>query len=226
MPQLWVNAEYSIYQVQHYFLMPSPPLTASISSLGWYCTQLSTVPQLHINQSIVSQLPSYLPSNQPPPSTSPISLDHSLEVHVQTGSVIASKCISEFTQSQHLSTTPILLNHGLKAHQWATSIPISNCIIKFARWWRQSASLSSIDLGLQVHLLCPHDLSLQVHLETRSITASLCIINHDWSQCRSSSLSSHDLGLPVHHETSSITACKYIINEWWWVYGGRGVKDV
>jgi len=34
-----------------------------------------------------------------PPSASPNSLDHGLQVHIQTRSITASKCLSEFTRS-------------------------------------------------------------------------------------------------------------------------------
>jgi len=43
--------------------------------------------------------------HRPPPSTRPISLDHGLQVHLQTRSTTASKCISEFTRSPSPSAT-------------------------------------------------------------------------------------------------------------------------
>jgi len=122
-----------------------------------------------------------------PPSPSPNSLDHglqlhiwvhlifALEVHLQTRSIPASKCISELT--------------------WSS---VSNCISKHARSRPPSASLSSLDVGLQAHL------------QTRSITASNCISEFTQSPSPSSSPHLLDPSLQVHLHTHSITASKYI----------------
>jgi len=108
MPWSRVNTEYSIHWVQHtqstayteYCIhcglhhpkIDCLPLPASVSWLGRpCCTQISTFPQLWVNQWMESQLPSRLPPDWPPPSTPPISLDHGLPVHLQCSSITASK---------------------------------------------------------------------------------------------------------------------------------------
>jgi len=94
-----------------------------------------------------------------PPSTPPFSLDHVLQTH----SITASKCISQFTQSRALSASPNSLYHGLQVHLSVHSISGCNSISKLALSRPPSASFSSLDL------------SLQVHFQTRSIKASQCI---------------------------------------------------
>jgi len=127
-----------------------------------------------------------------PPSAFPKSLDHGLQVHLwvpldpglkvnfQTRSITASKCISElynlqirsittskciskFTLSQPPNASPNPLHHGLQVHLWVT------------RSQRPNASPNPLDLSLQVHLWVQLDLVLQMHLQTRSISASKCI---------------------------------------------------
>jgi len=93
-----------------------------------------------------------------------------------------------------------------------------------------------------VHLLSSLDLGLQVHLQTRSITASKCISK----LARLRPASSHDHGLQVHLQTHSIPASKcisefirslspsasqtrsikYIFKEQRWLYGDTGVTEV
>ena len=106
-----------------------------------------------------------------PSSASLSSLDHSLQVHLQTCSITDSKCIS------------MLHNLGLQMHLQIRSITASKCISEFnlilaskyistlARSWRSSASLSSLEFGLQVHLLVELHPGLQVHLQTHLIVA-------------------------------------------------------
>jgi len=86
-------------------------------------------------------------------------------VHLQTRSITASQCISEFTQSRSPIASPTSLDHGLKVHVQTPSISASECISEFTRFWPPSASLSSLYLGLQVHL------------SNRSITACKYIVN-------------------------------------------------
>jgi len=115
-----------------------------------------------------------------------VELDLGLQVHLQTRSITASKCISQ------------LHNLGLQMHLHTCLITASKCISKLALSWPPSASLSStwswppsaspnsLDHGLQVHLSVTRSwtpnaspnslhLNLQVHLQTRSIMASKCI---------------------------------------------------
>jgi len=100
-----------------------------------YWTQLSTFPQLRVNQWIESQLPLHLPPDrlppdQPPPSTPPIAIDHGLHVHLQPHSITASKCISKLAQSRPPSAS---LSYTISAFK---------CIFKLARSGFPSASLS------------------------------------------------------------------------------------
>jgi len=187
-----------------------------------------------------SPLPSFLPPNRPPRSTPPISHDHRQQVHFHTPSVTASECISildrsrpasassEFTWSQlpnaspklarswPPSASPNLIDHGLQVH----TIMATNCISTHAQSQPRSASPNLINHGLQVHLLSSLNLSLQVHLQTRSIATSKCISKLDrprpasWqddglrlpSACRNS----HGHPLRVHLPTRSITASNCI----------------
>jgi len=189
----WVNAGCSIHRVLH---TPSTgssqdqlsPATSQLSSLGGpYCTQLSTFPRLRVNQWIESQLPSHLPSDLPPPnrlpaSTPPISIDHGLQVYLQTRRITAFKFASSRTPSAYLQTR---------------SIAASKCISKLARSRPKSASPNSLDHALKVHL------------STRSITASKYIANDrrrvygdtgvtevDWA---TGSTYSGDPGVDRHH---------------------------
>jgi len=75
-----------------------------------------------------------------PPSVSLSSLDHDLQVHLQTGPITASKCISE------------LLNLGLQMHLQTRSIAATKYISQFTRLRPPSASLSSLNQRLQVLL--------------------------------------------------------------------------
>jgi len=90
----------------------------------------------------------------------------------------------------------------------------SKCISKLARSWPPSASLSSLNLGLQLHL------------QTRSITASKGISEFTQSRSPIASPNSLDHGLKVHLSTRSIKASKYIVNERRRVYGDTGVTEV
>jgi len=128
-----------------------------------------------------------------PPSASPTSFDHDLHMNLRS------------TWSRPQSASPNLLDSGLKVHLWVQSTTVSKCISIPDR----SRPRSLHDDGLQVHPCItrsrppnaspnPLDLGLQVHLQTRSITACKCI----------SEL--HDGGLQMHLETRSITASKSI----------------
>jgi len=188
-----VHTEYCIHRVLHHPKIDCLPLPASLSALsGPCCTQFFTFPRLRVNQWIESQLLSHLPPDLLPPdrplqSTPAISIDHSLSVLLQTRSITASKCISEFnlisaskciskialsrppcaslssTWSRPPSASPNSLYHGLQVHLSDT-------------WSRPpNASPNSLYHGLQVYLWVQLNLGLQMHLQTRSITASKCI---------------------------------------------------
>jgi len=115
--------------------------------------------------------------HQPPPSTGPISLDHGLQVYLQTRSIMASK----FTRSWPPKCISKLARlRPPYAYLQTRLITASKCISKLARSRFRSASLSSLDQGLQVYL------------QIRWITASKCISKLARSQPRRGSLSSLD----------------------------------
>jgi len=103
-----------------------------------------------------------------PRSVSPNSLDHGLQVHLQTRSITASKCM------------PNSLDHCLQVYQQTRSI--TAC--KFTRSWPPSAYLQtrSITASKSISELCrllpssasskSLDYRLQAHLQSRSIMAS------------------------------------------------------
>jgi len=173
-----------IHCTLHHRTIDCLPLPGSPWSLGRpCCTQFSTFPQLRVNHWIESQLPLHLPPklpprDWPPPSTLPISLDHGLQVHLDTRSIRASKCISKLAR---LRTPSVSLNSHYHDLQDRT-ITASKCISKLACLQPSSASQNSLDYGLQV----------------RMITASKCIFKLAWLRPPSVSPNSLDHGLEVH----------------------------
>jgi len=97
--------------------------------------------------------------HRPPPITRPISLNHGLQVYLQTRLITASKCISQLVRSPPPSVSPNSLDYGLQV----CTITASKCICKLARLCPPSASPNSLNHGLLVYL------------QTRSITDSKCI---------------------------------------------------
>ena len=89
-----------------------------------------------------------------------ISINHGLQVRLQTRSILASKCISNVAQSRPQSASLSSLNHGLHVYIQTSSIMAFKCISKLARSWSWSASVTWLDHGLPVYI------------QTRSITAS------------------------------------------------------
>ena len=92
-----------------------------------------------------------------PPSASPNSLDHGLQVYLQTRSITACK----FARSWPPSASPNSLNLSLHVHIQTRSFTASKCISDFTRSQspgaypqsrRPSESLSSLDLRLHVPL--------------------------------------------------------------------------
>jgi len=78
------------------------------------------------------------------------SLDLGLQVHLQTRSITASKCITELTRPRPPSASPNSIDHGLQVHPrsitasncifWFHSISASKCISEFIRSPSPSAS--------------------------------------------------------------------------------------
>jgi len=125
-----------------------------------------------------------------PPSASLCSLYVMHLVHEQTRFITASKCISQFTQSQSPSASPYSLDHGLQVHTinvlQSLSFTATKCISQFTRSRDVSALPNSLYHGLQVNL--------SVH----TILAAKCISTLAWSLNRSTSQSFHHHSLPVH----------------------------
>jgi len=138
-----VYTRYSIYPVLHplssaytdYCIVPRSTVYRSqlvppLSSLGGpCCTRLCPFPQLQVNLSIESQLPSRIlrdlpPLDRQPPTTPPILIDHGLQVCHQTRSIRDSKftpssppkIISKLARSQPASASSNPLVCGLHVH--------------------------------------------------------------------------------------------------------------
>jgi len=124
-------------------------------------------------------------------------LNHRPQVHLQTHLITTCK----FAQSRPPSVSPNSLHYCLQV----CTIMASKCISKLAQSRSQSASLSSLDQGLQVYL------------QIRSITASKYISKLARSCPRSVSLSSLDGHYQAHLELLSSTACsqfRYTLCGW------------
>ena len=81
-------------------------------------TSHNHVPQLHLQTrsiTISEWIPKFSPSW--PPSVSPKTLDYPLQVHLQTCSIMALECISEFPQSSFWGAPRIALKHCLQPVQ-------------------------------------------------------------------------------------------------------------
>jgi len=103
------------------------------------------------SRSTMSKYASNHPRSQPQ-SAFLSSLDLSLHGHIQTRLIIASQCISEFTQSWSPIASPKSLDHHLQKHLWVHWISVSKCISKLARSWSPSASQNLLNHGLPVQL--------------------------------------------------------------------------
>jgi len=113
-------------------------------------------------------------------------LDHGLQVHFQTSSITASRCIYELHDRGHQMH---LQTHSIAAFKCISEFNLilaCKCFSKLARLRPPSASLSSLDHGLTVHL------------QTRSITASKCISKLTSFGPPSPSPNSLDHGLRVY----------------------------
>ena len=85
-----------------------------------------------------------------PPSASPNSLDHVLQVYLHTCSITASKCSSNLNQSQSQSASRSSLNLGLPVYLQILSIPAFYCVSNLTQSWPRNVSLSSLDRHFQL----------------------------------------------------------------------------
>jgi len=134
-------------------------------------------------------------------------------------------------------------------HLWVHQMVVSNSISKHAQSLRWSISLTSLNLGLQLHLQTRSITSsecisqftqsrspiasansfndgLRVYLWVHSISVSNCINKHAQLRPQSVSPSSLDPGLQMHLWPRSITGSNYNVKEWRWVYRDTGVTEV
>jgi len=149
-----------------------------------------------------------------PPSVSPASIDHGLQVHLRVHSILDSQCISKLAWSWPPSASLSSLHLGLPVLLQTRSITASKFISKLTRSRPPSVSPDSLDYSLKVRTImastCISPTSLvhghQVYLQIRSNTASKCISKVAWSRPRSISLSSLDRHFQAHLELLSSTA--------------------
>jgi len=143
-----------------------------------------------------------------PPSASPNSVHHGLQVHP---SLIRSwpPNASANSLDHRLHVHPCVeLDLSLQVHPWVT------------RSQPRNPSPYPLDHGLQVHLWVQLDLGLQVHLETGSIVASKYITPLTRSRPPSTSPNSLNQSLLVLLRWRSSTICRqighmYIFKETW-----------
>jgi hypothetical protein len=96
----------------------------------------------------------------PPPTTPPISIDHDIQVHMQTCPITVSMIVRTYPPS----TYPHSYDYGLPVHLKRYLILASQGVDEFAQsrppsvslsssqFWPPSSSPNSLDHGLQVHL--------------------------------------------------------------------------
>jgi len=149
-----------------------------------------------------------------PPSVSPDSIDHGLQVHLWVHSISASQCISKLARSWPPSASLNYLHLGLPVHLQTRLITASKCISKLARSGAPSVSPDSLNYSLKGRTIMASkcvsptslDHGLQVYLQIPSITASKCLSKVARSRPRSISLSSPDRHFQAHLELLSSTA--------------------
>jgi len=147
-------------------------------------------------QWMASQL---VPSRRPTASVSARNLGRF--VHLQRRSITASKCISQFTRSS-------VFNCITKLPPLRPPSSLNDMASKLVRSWLPSASLSSLDFGLFVHL------------QTRSITASKGISQFTRSRPPSAFRSSLDHSLLVHLQVHTTMASQCISKFSQWSFPG------
>jgi len=82
------------------------------------------------------------------PSTHPFSFTHSLQIHLQTSLITASKCISRLSRLWAVS----LHNHGFQVHLQTRSIAASKWISKLAQLWPTSACRNPLRYNPELYL--------------------------------------------------------------------------
>jgi len=130
-------------------------------------------------------------------SVSPTLLDYSLQMYRQTGSMMASKCVSKLARSQLPSVCPNSVDYGLQVSLQTCS----NTAFEFARSSASSPSPNSLDRASKFAQLWPPSAYLQtcsimaskVYLQIPSITA--CKSAEPWPSSASPNSLDHSLGV-------------------------------
>jgi len=91
--------------------------------------------------------PDHLLPDWPPPSTPLISLNHGIQVHLQTCSITSSKCIAMIAWLWPQSTCANLFDHGFQVQHQTCLILACMCISKCTQSQNSNAALSSLDHG-------------------------------------------------------------------------------
>ena len=84
-----------------------------------------------------------------PPGVSPNMLHHSLQVYLQTSTIMADR----FATLQHPTASLVSLQQGLRVHRLVHSITASKCTSKLTQSLPQRVSLSSLDYSMAEMLL-------------------------------------------------------------------------
>ena len=106
----------------------------------------------------------------------PNSLDHGIQVYLQTCSITASKCFYTLAWSQPPSASPNSLDHSLQVYLYTRPITAS----KFPWSWPPSASPNSLDHGLGVYLSLL-DRHFQAHF---ALLSSIACSQSRYTACR------------------------------------------
>ena len=174
--------EYCIHRVLHYAKIYCLLHPHSPASLSrLYCTWFSTFPQLRVNELIDSQPPWRLPPELPPPDVPPSSIPS------------------------------ISLDHCLQVLLQKRSITASHFISKFTRSAPTIAHLQTSSITASSAFMSSFILSVQVHRQTCSISASKSISELTQAQYPSASQSQPRM----HLQPLSITASKCIYEFPW-----------
>jgi len=134
------------------------------------------------------------------------------KVHLETRSIMASKCISKLARLR----PPSSHGHRLQVHLQTRSITACMCISKLTQSRSRSASLSSLD----------H--SLQVSVQIQSITASKSMSKLARSRPRSGSLSSLNRHCQARLQLLLSTACsqsRFTVCRWVAIFIHRYIDE-
>jgi len=145
-----------------------------------------------------------------PPSESPNSLNHSLQVYLQTCSIVACKFAQSWPASAYIQTRSITASKSISRLAWAWPSSVHYHAFQVHITKPARSRLPSASPNIAVH-------RLQVHLQIWLITASKCFSKVTRSRPGSIYLSSLDFHFQAHLELLSSTACsqsRYSVYRW------------